>query len=513
MTVGATGSVTDTLEFDAATGNFPWIIHISGDVFAIAYTGPGGGWLCTVTIDSDGEIGDTVVDTLEFDASRAATPTIVKVSGNIYAIAYDGVDSDGWVCTVDIDSSGNIGDTVVDSHEFEAGEGHYPFIIHISGTVFVIAYHDANRDGWLKTLNINADGTIDASPEIESLEFDTTEGAMPRIILVSGNIYAIAYQGIATLPTRRGIVATVSITNAGAIGDTVIDSLIFEAGGANGLRTSIAHLSGSIFVIACCIATSSTGKIYTVDIDGVGTIGNSVLGTLTYDTVSRVPSLIKRAANLFAVAYQGVDFDGWLKTFQVSPDGTISAVLASAEFDNADCNDPVVINRPGSLRVYAIAYSGPQSDGFLKTFVIASGTVWNEFIFPSDAVARPSSIRHIFRPGLFVMQAGLGALGFDIDIAKTAVRSELDTAKTPDGTVKEQIDKAVKQPDIIPTISDIPAGFDAPQVSKLPPELQNIIEVQRRRARVTEVRRQLAGNLPPGERILLERELVELMRA
>lgn len=50
-------------------------------------------------------------------------------------------------------------------------------------------------------------------------------------------------------------------------------------------------------------------------------------------------------------------------------------------------------------------------------------------IFPSDDVARVSSIRHIFRPGLFAMQVALGALGFDIDIAEASVRAALDTAK------------------------------------------------------------------------------------
>ncbi len=55
--------------------------------------------------------------------------------------------------------------------------------------------------------------------------------------------------------------------------------------------------------------------------------------------------------------------------------------------------------------------------------------VAGESTFPTDTVARVSSIRHIFRPGLFRMQAGLGDLGFDVDVAETTVRRELDTAK------------------------------------------------------------------------------------
>jgi len=50
-------------------------------------------------------------------------------------------------------------------------------------------------------------------------------------------------------------------------------------------------------------------------------------------------------------------------------------------------------------------------------------------VYPSDTISRVSSIRHIYRPGFFRMQVGLGDLGFDIDVAESAVRSALDTTK------------------------------------------------------------------------------------
>ncbi len=49
--------------------------------------------------------------------------------------------------------------------------------------------------------------------------------------------------------------------------------------------------------------------------------------------------------------------------------------------------------------------------------------------FPSDAVARVSSIRHICLPGSCRMQVGVGALGFDIDVVESSVRLALETAK------------------------------------------------------------------------------------
>ncbi|GAJ10728.1 unnamed protein product [marine sediment metagenome] len=128
-------TVIDTLEFDPAHGNHPEIIHISGDVYAIAYcktNAPRPGYLKTVSIDSGGVIG-TVIDTLEFDAGGGVNPSIIHISGDIYAIAYSGPDSDGWLATVEISSAGAIADTIIDSHEFDTSLGGSPHIIHISG--------------------------------------------------------------------------------------------------------------------------------------------------------------------------------------------------------------------------------------------------------------------------------------------------------------------------------------------------------------------------------------------
>ncbi|KKL86443.1 hypothetical protein LCGC14_1944660 [marine sediment metagenome] len=162
----------------------------------------------------------------------------------------------------------------------------------------------------------------------------------------------------------------------------------------------------------------------------------------------------------------------------------------------------------GTSRKYRYAYgfvssnnsTGPKDwDGFVQNMSIYR-TNPAAAIYPSDVVSRPSSIRHIWRPGLAVMQVGLGDLGLDVDIAESAVRSELETAKE------------TEQP-----ATGIPAQFPVPEggvpiSSEMPPELQNIIDAQRRLARLAEIRRQLSGNLPPGERMRLEQELAEWMR-
>ena len=66
-----------------------------------------------------GDIG-TVIDSLEFAAEDISHPKIVHVSGDIFAIAYVAADGTGKICTVDIDAAGSIPATIVASAVFEA---------------------------------------------------------------------------------------------------------------------------------------------------------------------------------------------------------------------------------------------------------------------------------------------------------------------------------------------------------------------------------------------------------
>ncbi|GAF77714.1 unnamed protein product [marine sediment metagenome] len=72
-------------------------------------------------------------------------------------------------------------------------------------------------------------------------------------------------------------------------------------------------------------------------------------------------------------------------------------------------------------------------------------------IYPTDAVARVSSIRHIFRPGFFKMQAGLGDLGFDIDVAEASIRRALDTAEeiVPEPPYPPEVEPVFEPPGVV----------------------------------------------------------------
>jgi len=64
------------------------------------------GDLKTISISAGGDIAGAAIDTLQFDSSSGYEPVILNVSGSIYAIAYRGPGSDGFVRTLEIAESG-----------------------------------------------------------------------------------------------------------------------------------------------------------------------------------------------------------------------------------------------------------------------------------------------------------------------------------------------------------------------------------------------------------------------
>ena len=95
------------MEYYPVKGKTPDIIHISGDVYAVAYAADGDdGWLVTVTIATNGQITNSVIDTFGFDAVSGKDSSIISIADDVYAIANEGNGSDGFLVTVTIATDG-----------------------------------------------------------------------------------------------------------------------------------------------------------------------------------------------------------------------------------------------------------------------------------------------------------------------------------------------------------------------------------------------------------------------
>jgi len=316
-------SIIDTLEFETDDGDDQIVTHISDDVFVIAYRGPDtDGFLKTVDITSDGTIV-SVLDMLEYDAIAGFTPDIINVSDDVFVIAYRGPDTDGFLKTVDIMRDGTIG-SVIDTLEYDTELSRDPDIIKVSGDVFAIVYRGPSVDGFLKTVDITSEGTI--GTVIDTLEFDTIAGLTPNIINVSGNIFAIVYQG----PDTDGFLKTVDIMKDGTIG-SVIDTLEFDAD--FGLNPDIINISGNVFAISYQ-GVGSDGVLKTIIIRDDGAI-SSVIDTLEFYAANGTdPDIINLSEDVFAIVYRGPGVDGFLKTVDIAKDGTIGSVGESLALDN-----------------------------------------------------------------------------------------------------------------------------------------------------------------------------------
>ena len=77
------------------------------------------------------------------------------MGGDVYAIAYEGPDTDGFVTTLSIDSSGNIGSPILDSFEFEPSLARQPDIIEVDNGIFAIVYEGPGIDGFVVTVQID----------------------------------------------------------------------------------------------------------------------------------------------------------------------------------------------------------------------------------------------------------------------------------------------------------------------------------------------------------------------
>jgi hypothetical protein len=371
MPEGDIGAVIDTLVFESGQGTQTSFVQVAASVFAVAYRGPADdGFVKTFGIDVSGNIGAAEIDFLEFETSDISDPDIIHVTGNIYAIALTDSTNRGKLKTLSIDSSGNIGAAFIDVFVFNATQCTNPRILNVYSGVYAIVYGGQLDDGFLTTLSIDAAGNISAAI-IETFEFDASTGLQPDICHVSGTCFAIAYRGV----DNDGFVCTISIANDGDIAAAITDILEFDASDCYTPR--IIHISGDVFAVVYQ-GSGGHGTVTTFNIDSSGNIGAAAIDTFEFNsTLGHFPFILPVSGNVFAVVYQGPGSDGIIATFTIDGAGNIgAAVIDSLIFDSANGAYPEIIHISGN--VYAVAYSGSASAGTVKTLdvvtLISTGT-------------------------------------------------------------------------------------------------------------------------------------------
>ncbi len=381
MASGDISAVLDTLEFDTNVGYSPHMVRVSGDVYACAYGGfASDGFVVTFTVDSAGAIGSAVIDSLEFAPNESVlSPMIIKIAGTIFAIVYSATGQTTKIVTVVIDSSGNILPGIVDSLSVSGSSNSYPRIVGVSGDIYAVDHSEptGGTHGEVFTVEIDSAGNVGAA-EIDTLAYGTDDGVTGDIIKISGTMFAVVTRNSA----RGGSVYTFNIAVDGAIDNAITDSYEFD-NNADCLWFRILNVSGDVYVVTYTDGDGD-GFARTFTIGSDGTIG-TLIDSLEFDAVNAYqPDLAFVGGNMFAVAYHSAVDSGLAKTFTITPAGAFSAVLDTLEFEDTSISffRSHLITIASSV-VVCVAYQGPDGDGFAKTFSVeaavgGAGYLWIE---------------------------------------------------------------------------------------------------------------------------------------
>jgi len=360
------------------TGYFACIYYVTGNMV-----------LHTFSVDlSDGSIG-SVVDTQTLTSEmHEYQPALCQVeSSEYYAVAWRDGNDDGWVATIEIDTTnGNIVTTTqkTDSLKFEADNSMaQPSIYHAGGHHYLIVYVKSTGTGagelqgpvWAKTVQIDdADGSITQSVT-DALQLTSDDGRFPIACSVGNDYWAAADQ--------PGDIWTFTVNSStGAISNSVSDTESFRSDGASPGKPEMVHAgSGDKFLIAYEYKTSDphTVKLKTFTINSSTGDISSKIDSVTVSADGEDPGLCRVSdSDYYAVNYNEESDggkNGVVKTYTVN--GTTGDIGSSAEdsyeYDSDYCNDPVIF-QAGDTPAYLVTYMDTGSDPWVRTLQITGGS-------------------------------------------------------------------------------------------------------------------------------------------
>jgi hypothetical protein len=191
-----TSLINGILNFENNSCNEPSITYISNDTYAITYRGDNDrGYLKTISITDDGEIYNKSLDVLIFEVlDESFESQIINVVNNTYAIVYRDNSDKGYITTVEIMDNGTINKIILDSIVFESDYCLLPDITHMKEDIFLVAYEYLQKDGYVIVAQIQENGVIKI---LDKFQFNTKKnyfGIEPDIFRVSDDVFGIAFR-------------------------------------------------------------------------------------------------------------------------------------------------------------------------------------------------------------------------------------------------------------------------------------------------------------------------------
>lgn len=380
----------------------PVIIPINGNVYALIYcqyldypVSVRRGKICTINIDSNGQISPIMNRTFDntFCTNTPMDFIAINKTNGIYAIVYQLTNNTGRVTTVKILSNGNI-IGFPGSYRFEATYCKEPSIVRVSGNVYAIAYRDVNNYGKLITLKIFSDGSIPLKVN-DTYQFVSASCFHPKIIQTNGNIFALVY----SLGGSNGYVVTVNISANGVIVKSIIGSLQFVS--SNGYQPYIFPVYERVYAIIYQSSVNSYGWITTIRIGENGDIISSVDSTSqiypsfssptinSYD-MKMIPFTSTNTARYYIVTVGGKNMDLYMSVICINISGTKRNIMSKQGAYTLQANGTMVFANITDANNQKYILSGRLKNGW--NHIICTYTTANMILYINGTQVNSTSV-------------------------------------------------------------------------------------------------------------------------
>ena len=367
-TDGSSVSEVANLEHHTADVDYNSIIKISGNTYALAYTdADGDGWIQTFTISSDGAT-ITEVASYEHNTADGTHHSWAQVDDDTFVLAYASSANMGKISTHNISADGATIDGNLVKYEHETVAATYNSLVKVDDDTFALAYTGGGDDGFIQTFTIPANGTT--ITKVANLEHNTSDATHNSLVKVDHDTFALAYASTSNM----GKIATFTITSDGA---TITELVDLEHDTNQATYNSLVKVTQETFALAYA-GNGDDGFIKTFTINSDGTSG-AVIGSkltevteLEHNTSDGTHnSLVKVDDDTVALAYASTSDVGNIATFTITSDGATITEVYDVEHDSSQAKSNSLIKMDDET--FALAYMGEDDDGFIQTFTI-SGT-------------------------------------------------------------------------------------------------------------------------------------------
>ena len=260
------------------------------------------------------------VASLEHETEMGRHNSIVQVDSDTYALAYSDENEKGWITTFTISSNGS-SITEISSLKHNNNQGLYNSLVQVDSDTYLLAYTGPDNDGFISSFTISSDGT--SITEIVQLEHQTSHAEYNSLVQVDSDTYALAYSG----PDDDGFITTFTVPSNGS---SITEVATIEHNTSDASYNSLIQVDSDTYVLAYS-GTNEDGFIATFTISSNGATITEV-DEIEHDTdKGRHNSIVQIDSDTYALAYEGLNSDGFIKTFSVQSDGTLPVELTSFE--------------------------------------------------------------------------------------------------------------------------------------------------------------------------------------